>query len=347
MTYLAETKRARINDRLILIFGIPILSIIAFLLLGQDMLAGDSKKALVGILSSLSSTVIMWLGVRNIVVYLWKKHPWEKNPIRHLLIEIVAIVGFTMLAGLLVTLFWYLFDKDSIKIDDLGLNIFFTLTITFFITSLHEGYFFFLQWKKTLVISENLEKENIQSQYETLKSQISPHFLFNNLNTLASLIEEDPKVAVEYVQRTADYYRSILGVKDKDVIPLSEELKLIEDYYFLQKKRYGTNLNLTIEVPVEVMQTVVAPLTIQMLFENAIKHNIISNDKPLKVRISINGDFIEVENNLQTRELDEKSSRIGLQNISNRYKFLSGKDVVVSQNGITFKVNIPILNMQI
>jgi len=196
------------------------------------------------------------------------------------------------------------------------------------------------------VLSEKLEMENVQSQYETLKSQISPHFLFNNLNTLANLIEEEPKLAVEYVQRTADYYRNILGLKDRDVIPLEEELKLIEDYYFLQRKRFGTNLNLHIDVPSHSMQTVVAPLTIQMLFENAIKHNIISKDKPLNISIRVNDEHIVVENNLQPRENEEYSSRIGLQNISNRYRFLSGKDVIISQNGATFTVKIPVLNFQ-
>ncbi len=334
------------NDRLILIFGIPIVAIIALLLLGKDMLKGETQQVLVSLASSLSSTVIMWLGVRNIVIFLWKKYPWERNPIKHLIIEVLAIVFYTMLAGLVLTGFWYFFQPEILEREDLGLNIFFTLVITFFITSLHEGYFFFIQWKKTLVLSEKLEKENIQSQYETLKNQISPHFLFNNLNTLANQIEEDPKSAVEFVQRTADYFRYILNLKDKDIIPLEEELKLIEDYYFLQKKRYGEKLQLHINISQETLSSVVAPLTLQMLFENAIKHNIISKDRPLRINIQNEGDFIVVENNLQRRESGADSNHMGLNNITNRYRYLSGKEIEIIQNGANFTVKIPILNLQ-
>ena len=334
------------NDRLILIFGIPIVAIIALLLLGKDMLKGETQQVLVSLASSLSSTVIMWLGVRNIVIFLWKKYPWERNPIKHLIIEVLAIVFYTMLAGLVLTGFWYFFQPEILEREDLGLNIFFTLVITFFITSLHQGYFIFIQWKKTLVLSEKLEKENIQSQYETLKNQISPHFLFNNLNTLANQIEEDPKSAVEFVQRTADYFRYILNLKDKDIIPLEEELKLIEDYYFLQKKRYGEKLQLHINISQETLSSVVAPLTLQMLFENAIKHNIISKDRPLRINIQNEGDFIVVENNLQRRESGADSNHMGLNNITNRYRYLSGKEIEIIQNGANFTVKIPILNLQ-
>jgi two-component system, LytTR family, sensor kinase len=336
-----------INDRKMLIIGIPLVALLAVLILGKYGVEDEILKIVIPSLGSLISTLLMWLGVRKIVTYLWERYPWEENPVKHLVIEIIAILVYTFLVGGLLTIFWYQYDPEAIVYEDLGINIFFSLIITFLITSLIEGWFFFEQWKKTLVLSEKLEKENIQSQFETLKSQISPHFLFNNLNTLANLIEEAPKVAVEYVQRTADYYRNILNLKDKDVISLEEELKLIEDYYFLQKKRFGSNLNLMIDVPAQYMHKVVAPLTIQMLFENAIKHNIISQDKPLYISIKANDGYIEVENNLQPRETEEKSSRIGLQNISNRYRFLSGKDIVIRQNGATFMVKIPILEFEL
>jgi hypothetical protein len=339
------SKKSKLDDKIILFLGIPLLALIALLVFGKENLDGDAQKAMVGIAGSLLSTLVMWLGVRKIVIFLWNKYPWEKHPIKHLVIEVVAILGYTTLAGIILFMIWYIYDPELITKEDIGLNIFFTLTITFLITSLHEGYFFFMQWKHTLVLSEKLEKENVQSQYETLKSQVSPHFLFNNLNTLANLIEDDPKLAVEYVQRTADYYRNILNIKDKDVITLEDELKLINDYYFLQRKRYGDNLNLILSIPNDLKQTVVAPLTIQMLFENAIKHNIISVDKPLNISIEANSDYISVQNNLQLRENDEGSNRIGLQNIANRYRFLSNKEVIVSQNGTTFTVKIPILNL--
>lgn len=341
------SKRSKLDDRILLFLGIPLFAIVAFLVFSKDEFDSDARTAMVGIAGSLLSTLVMWLGVRKIVIFLWNKYPWEKHPIKHLVIEVIAILGYTTLAGLFLFSIWYLYDPILIKKEDVSLNIFFTLTITFLITSLHEGYFFFMQWKQTLVISEKLEKENIQSQYETLKSQISPHFLFNNLNTLANLIEEDAKLAVEYVQRTADYYRNILNMKNKDLIPLGDELKLIEDYYFLQKKRYGENLNLIINIPDDIKDSiVVAPLTLQMLFENSIKHNIISKDKPLKITIKVKDEYIVVENNLQRRQSEEISNRIGLQNITNRYRFLSSKELVVLQKENTFVVKVPVLEIE-
>lgn len=340
------SKKSKLDDRIILFLGIPLFAIIALLVFGKENFDGDVRMAMVGIAGSLLSTLVMWLGVRKIVIFLWNKFPWEKHPIKHLVIEIAAILGYTTLAGLVLFLIWYIYDPELITSEDIGLNIFFTLTITFLITSLHEGYFFFMQWKHTLVLSEKLEKENIQSQFEALKSQISPHFLFNNLNTLASLIEEDQKLAVEYVQRTADYYRNILSLKDRDVIPLNEELKLIEDYYYLQKKRFGNNLNLKIDIKTDLKSSVVPPLTIQMLFENALKHNIISTEKPLSINIFSNGEYIVVENVLQPRERTTESSGIGIQNIRNRYQYLSGKEIVVYQNDTTFTVKIPVLTLQ-
>jgi hypothetical protein len=199
-------NRIKFNDRIILLIGIPVIAITGVLVLGRGIIREHELSILVTIFGSTLSTLVIWLGVRKIVIYLWDKYPWEKDPVRHLLIEIAAIITYTMMAGVFLSLFWQYFNPDYIRTGDLGMNIFFSLVITFFITSLHEGWFFFQQWKKTLVLSEKLSKENIQSQFETLKSQISPHFLFNNLNTLASLIEEEvflitdagPGYAIDY-----------------------------------------------------------------------------------------------------------------------------------------------------
>jgi LytS/YehU family sensor histidine kinase len=202
-----------------------------------------------------------------------------------------------------------------------------------------------MQWKETLTKTEKLEKENIKSQYETLKSQINPHFLFNNLNTLASLIEENPKMAVDYVQKTADYYRSILFLKDKEIITIEEELELIRTFFKLQSNRYGDNLKYTINIPANQLHNFVAPLTLQMLVENAIKHNIISRDKPLIINILTKDDSIVVSNNFQKRDLDQASNKLGLKNICDRYSFLTSKKVEIIENTSNFTVSIPILTM--
>ncbi len=188
-----------------------------------------------------------------------------------------------------------------------------------------------------------LEKEKAQSQLEALKSQVNPHFLFNSFNTLSTIIDEDPKAAVEYVERMSDFYRSILQYRDKKVIPLQEEVRLIEDYNFLLKKRFGNNFNLQIQTNGEPIY--IAPLTLQMLVENAVKHNVVSKSKPLEVVIDFdkNKEYVTVENNLQPKFTKEKSTNFGLQSIKKRYSLLSSRKVQVIESEETFKVKIPVI----
>ncbi len=192
--------------------------------------------------------------------------------------------------------------------------------------------------------SANLKKEMIQSQFEALKSQINPHFLFNNFNTLITIIDENPKLAVQYVEQLADFYRSILQYREKDLITLKEEIELVENYSFLLKKRFGNNLKLDIRT--NGTQAYVAPLTLQMLIENAVKHNTISSSKPLHITISSENDnYISIANNLQKKigVTPQRSTGFGLQSIINRYDLLSDKKVRIDQSATRFKVSIPII----
>ena len=337
------TKRMT-HNKWVLIIGISAIALGAPFIFGEYTKELFSVKSLLSVAGSLLTTAIMWFGTMTIVRYLWEKYPWENNPLKHLIIEVLAILAYTFAVGTIFYSINAIYPIESFE-RNLKLSTFFTLSITFFITSLTEGFFFFIKWKETRVLSEKLEKENIRSQYETLKSQINPHFLFNNLNTLASLIEENPKLAVEYVQQTADYYRSILNLKDKEIINLEEEIELIKTFYLLQKNRYGDNLKLKINLPNSCSNAYVAPLSLQMLVENAIKHNIISVDKPLTIDIYSNDNHIIVSNNLQKRELDQVSTQFGLKNIKDRYSFLSNRSVEISENDSTFTVSIPILSM--
>lgn len=338
-----DLKFKRINKWAIII-GVPLITFGAPFIFSQYESSIFSAQSLLSISGSLITTLIMWFGTMTIVRYLWKNFPWEKNPLKHLIIEVLAILTYTFIVGAIFYTINKIYPTESFD-ENLKLSIFFTLMITFFITSLTEGFFFFMKWKETLVKTEKLEKENLKSQYETLKSQINPHFLFNNLNTLASLIEENPKVAVDYVQKTADYYRNILNLKDKEIIMIEEELELIRTFFNLQSNRYGDNLKLNINISENYLLTYAAPLTLQMLVENAIKHNIISKEKPLTINIFSNDVYIVVSNNLQKRDLENGSSKFGLKNISDRYSFLTNKKVEVIENEDTFTVSIPILTM--
>lgn len=189
-----------------------------------------------------------------------------------------------------------------------------------------------------------LEREKIESQYEALKSQINPHFLFNSFNTLAALIEENPKGAVEYVEQISDFYRSILQYREKNLIALEEELGLVRNYVYLLEKRFGSHLALVIDVAAGGSYYV-APLTVQMLVENAVKHNVISRSRPLFIEIRIEeGAWLSVCNNLQKKTSPAPSTGFGLESIVHRYGLMTTRKVQIEESQSRFCVRIPLLH---
>ncbi|KAA3624098.1 MAG: hypothetical protein DWQ02_23555 [Bacteroidetes bacterium] len=175
-----------------------------------------------------------------------------------------------------------------------------------------------------------LKKEKIESQFETLKSQISPHFLFNNFNTLITIIGENPKLAEQYVENLSDYYRSILTHRDKDFISLEEEVELVKNYRFLLEKRFEDHFQL--EINIKHYDILVVPMVLQLLVENIVKHNVISRSKKLNASIEYDGgDYIVVKNLIQKKLTPERSTGFGLQSIIKRYALLTNKKVLVGQ----------------
>lgn len=204
--------------------------------------------------------------------------------------------------------------------------------------------FWFIQQRERRIQRETLlKKEKVESQFEALKSQINPHFLFNSFNTLITIIEENPEVAVAYVEKLSDFYRSIIQYRKKDVIALQEEIELVNHYAFLLEKRYGSNLSLVIHAETDTINGLVAPLTLQILVENAIKHNVISKSKPLNIDIAIEKAFIKVSNNLQKKWTTVPSTGFGLQSIVNRYALLTDKKVKIEETETAFNVWVPLI----
>jgi ligand-binding sensor domain-containing protein/uncharacterized membrane-anchored protein YhcB (DUF1043 family) len=189
---------------------------------------------------------------------------------------------------------------------------------------------------------ESISRQKVQSQFETLRNQVNPHFLFNSFNTLISTIEQDPEEAVNYVERLSDYFRVVLEQRDKDVITLKEELELVRNYLFLQQKRFGSNLDYSIRIKDETLKSLVPPMTIQILLENAIKHNVISRQKPLRIEIVEENGILQIRNNLQPKLLKEPSTGIGLENVKNRYKILFDRSISIRETSVSFVVDLPI-----
>lgn len=203
----------------------------------------------------------------------------------------------------------------------------------------------FLWWMRRrderMRIEEARKKEQVENRLEVLKNQINPHFLFNSFNTLTSLIEEAPDLAVEYVEKLSDFFRNILQYREKDLISLEEELAVLDSYLFLLHKRYGDNL--LVDIGLQPTEGYIVPLALQLLVENAVKHNIVSASKPLHLRLYAEGDYWVVENSLQPRISRPESTGLGLKNIIKRYELLTHKEIRIEQTEHFFRVGIPII----
>lgn len=308
---------------------------------------------LIGSVFSCTYTVI----IGTVVTLCWsiinEKVPFEKGLMRRYFTQL--LFSNIVAVSTMVLLCWITLQLGFVDIDEIGVaereiyssNIQITIVMNSMCITISELYFYFKQWKGSLIERERLEKENIQSQFQSLKNQVNPHFLFNSLNTLSALIHKDPDQAEEFIDEFAKVYRYILEFDDKHLVTIEEELSFIQSYIFLQKIRFGENLRVKIDVGEGYLEEHVPPLSMQILVENAIKHNVISKEHPLFICITTENNNLVVKNNLQLRLEDQKSTGIGLKNITRRYELFAGKTPDFSHTENAFLATIPILKNEI
>ena len=282
----------------------------------------------------------MWFGNEFISHALDKKISWTTTPVKRFVVGIVGMLIYTVVTTLLlVRLAEWIFEAGFGNITNvLYSTVIVTGVITLFMTSRS----FLFSWKQTAIDAERLQRENLSARYENLKSQVNPHFLFNSLNALTNLVYEDQDKAVKFIKQLSDVYRYVLDTRDREVVPLEVELKFLESYVYLQQIRFGDKLK--IELHLNGTRSLVAPLSLQMLIENAIKHNVVSEKDPLHVKVYADYQYLSVENNLQKKMMmDENSSGLGLENIRRRYEFLVNKKVLIEESATKFIVRLPVI----
>ncbi len=203
--------------------------------------------------------------------------------------------------------------------------------------------YFLKRWKDSLVRAERLEKEKTQIQFDNLKNQLNPHFLFNALTSLNSLITENPALASQFLQQMSKVYRYVLQNKDKNFVSLQTELDFIRNYVFLAETRFGGALSIRFNVSPEALENAIVPVTLQILIENAMKHNVIDASRPLQVDVFTEDDYLIVSNNLQKRKTVETSNKQGLANLQSLYRFLTERPILVENGNSRFAVKIPLI----
>jgi sensor histidine kinase YesM len=204
---------------------------------------------------------------------------------------------------------------------------------------------FFRSWKQAAVNEEKLKREKLAIEYEALKNQVNPHFLFNSLTALSSLVYKDQERAVAFIGEFSSVFRYVLESREKEVVDFTTEKKLLESVSYMNKIRYENSLQIQINLS-DSTDKYIIPMALQMLLENAIKHNSMSVNKPLIVEIIEENGYVIVKNNLQPKKSEIVSNKIGLENIKSRYKYLSDKDVLVEKSNEEFVVKIPVLNIK-
>jgi hypothetical protein len=297
-------------------------------------------------------TTVIWLGNRYIMIWARTRYSDFALVRKRLLVQSAMMVGYTLAANNLLGFFLDACGLKEFHLNTPGHTIYDVITTsnaaalfcTLTVVAIYESIYFMNELRKSVEEKELLKRESLYAQLDALKTQVNPHFLFNNLNTLSSIIPEDPRRAVDFVQQLAKVYRHILEVKDEQSIPLKEELDVLKAYAFLLKTRFGENLDIMITVPEEKLSKKIIPLSLQILMENAIKHNIVSAEKPLKIDVFAENGTLVVSNNLQKKNQLIESTGIGLDNIRNRYRLLSDKEVEVKENSSDFIVSIPLID---
>jgi len=297
----------------------------------------------VGIL--ISSTVI----IGNLVIFnrLLKNNHFQNGQFTHFIrrLFIRQVIYTIIIATILSGIPNYSFKiYTGGEIDNVVRSVIGCLIFLFIYMGFYLAFYYMNALKKSIKKQELLKRQNVESQLEILKNQVKPHFLFNSLNTLTSLIPEEPDLAVDYVQKLSQVYRYILEIKEKKLIPLQEELDCIKAYLFMLGIRFGKNLQFEIDEAGLNFNHHVVPLSLQLLVENAVKHNIISNKKPLKIKIhkGANGSLL-VSNNLQPKDQLMPSTGTGLANIKSRYEILTKDEVEVIQTENDFTVVLPLV----
>ncbi|GAA4820232.1 sensor histidine kinase [Algivirga pacifica] len=270
--------------------------------------------------------------------------PWREGALKRVLIQ----VGLSLLIVLMVNLVMrYLLGPSQGLIllsRELVVNMI-VMAVFLVVVLIDLGIVLFEQYITSLNEVEKFQKENVEFKLKMLKSQINPHFLFNSLNVLSSLIYTDAEKASVYVRELSKLYRFILDSRQTELVSLRVELKTLASYIYLVSLRFDQNLTINLAIQESYQETLIAPMTLQMLIENAIKHNVVSRKRPLSIDIQVEQDqYIVVSNNLQLKSTPEgTSTRVGLRNIRNRYLFLTGEPVQIEAAEGMFKVRIPLI----
>lgn len=334
------------NDFWFSVIGIIILSFVTSYLFNSSFFQKHLEEAAITWVISLFFTICNWLFMRTVLIYLRIKFPaFRDNAKRIALVFIIMIISVILIDTLGNILLAYIYG-DSYNPASRARVLLPIVIISTMIQAIYEAIYHYIRLKKSVREEEQAKQMIVQAQLDALRNQAQPHFLFNTLNTLRDIIDQNSKEeAKEFVDKISDVYRFILESGNADLIAIRDELKFAKSYIHIQKERFGDNLKINWDIDESKQDALIIPMSLQILLENAIKHNVVSKSKPLVVDVKIEDSCLVVENKIQAKSSQLPSTKVGLINIKKRYALISDKSPLIENDGNRFIVSLPLLEL--
>jgi hypothetical protein len=326
------------------IIGILVVALLRFGLFGSATLEMEGRITLQGLIDNiLFASVVIWETSRAVVLFFHRRYALQLSIKRYLLETFGVLLANSILYGAIMLLHESPQEILAVKPIYLLYGFLYTFLFGVLVAAFYELLFYMEAWKKATQEAEELKKINLMVQLESLKNQVKPHFLFNSLNTLTALVEKDPAKAVKFIAELAQVYRYLLQSNEKELIGLDQELQFTQAYFFLLRTRFGEGISLRVEVAANLKNYLIPPLTLQILLENAMKHNQVSVRKPLAVFIRNEQDWLVVSNSLQPKRGLVLSNGMGLTNIAAKYRILNQPEIIILKEPHFFTVKVPLI----
>lgn len=290
---------------------------------------------------------LIWEGNRYLLFTLRSYFNWFNKPIRKLVVLIFSVSFYTIPISVLLLVGWYqIFKAGTVNWNIVTESTLIIMVCVVFIVHVYETFFLVKESENEMLKNAQLARAKVEAELEALKNQIDPHFIFNSLNTLSHLIEEKPQRAKQFNDNLADVYRYILQNKRRELVLLREEIQFLNDYFSLLVIRFEKAVQLNTAIADSDMDLfLIPPISLQILVENAIKHNEFSDASPLIVNIELQQEVLVVHNRVHKKVLRKPSSRIGLNNLDERYKLTTGKAIEIDATAYEFTVSLPVLKI--
>lgn len=291
------------------------------------------------------ATVVVFEGNLRIDSWINKRYSWIAMPKKRMVVQFLASLIYTVLLlyVLMFTIHILKSGKYELMNPKMGQVLIPAIFVTIAAIAMDIGYQFFKAWRQSLMEVEKYKTESANAQLQNLKNQLNPHFLFNNLSVLASLVYKNQDKAVDFINELSKVYRYVLDNKSAELVRLEEELAFLEHYIYLLKIRFEESISFLIDIEANAGMGYLPPMCLQMLVENTIQHNETSQANPLKVLIYTKNDHLIVENPIQLRSDKTESSQTGLANIQSRYAFFTEEKIAIMNDGKMFKIVLPLI----